>query len=108
MIKTDEEQLSDFFVKAFKEVVLPVLEDHSEKLDSHSKQLTQIQKTVDLHSKQLAELQETVDSHTAALHSLEEIHGALKDITSDYKDTKKKLNDHEGRITRIEESSLHG
>lgn len=87
MANFDEEKLSEFFVKAFREVVLPVLEQHGN---------------------QLTEIQETVDSHTDSLHHLEQVHGVLKDISADYQDTKVRLNGHEKRITQLEEGTLRG
>lgn len=66
----NEEKLTNFFVKAFKEVVLPILEDMHEdikalkattermerKLDRHEDRLDEHGLQLELHSKQLGQL----------------------------------------------------
>ncbi len=84
----DEEKLMNSFVKAFQEVVVPILEGQDKKLEEHDRKFESIQ--------------ETLDSHTASLIQLEKSHDLIREIYNEVKGNRSKLSDHEERITNLE------
>lgn len=88
MDKWDDDRLLDFFVKAFTEVVVPILEDHGKKLDEHGKQLEV--------------LNQKIDAHTASLVELEKLPKLVGDVYNEVKDMRVQIRGHEERITKLE------
>lgn len=84
----DEGMILDIFVRALSEVVVPILEDHGEKLEEHGKMLE--------------ELTDKVDTHTASLMELEKLPVLIGEIYQEVKGTRGKLENHERRITKLE------
>ncbi len=57
MTKQDEERISEIVVDAIKDVVLPVLEDHSNKLNGLTRDVGYLKDRVDSHTASLMELE---------------------------------------------------
>lgn len=91
----DEEVFSNFFIKAFNEVVVPVLEEHDERFDKVDQKLAN-------HDRQLTEIQETLGAHTVSLMQIEKIYDLMKEVLSEVKDNKAVLKDYGNRIEGLE------
>lgn len=109
MTKQSEEEMMKFFVKAFEEVLLPILERHEEKLTSLDKSLGGVEekiggldKRVGSLEEKMVSLQETLDAHTASLMELEKLPNMIGEIYKEVKDIRPVQRDHEERIIKLE------
>lgn len=97
MTQQDEEAMMKFFLRAFDEVVIPVLDqingkldehtgilnEHSIILDQHTKMLDQHTRMLDQHTRMLDELTEKVDSHTGSFMELEKLPKLIGELNGD-------------------------
>lgn len=93
MAKQNEDKMLNFFVKAFNEVLVPVLDDQTNKMNSLDQKVT--------------EMAETVDAHTASLMRLEKMPQLLGDIYDEVKEIRPKIRNHEERISALEGKIVH-
>lgn len=105
MTQQDEEVMMKFFLRAFDEVVIPVLEDMdaklgsmNTKLDEHTKKLNEHSRILDQHTRQLNELTDKVDSHTGSLMEMEKLPKLIGELNGDIQTVKLRQQKFEDRF----------